>query len=101
MRDVASLIVTLGILFAMPDVLPMVSMQSAIAQEASPKEFASLSQVSQPKIRPETIDINAMTLKSDFTVFMNGDCPAELRLKALRKLWVLLPPTPIDENAAF
>jgi hypothetical protein len=39
----------------------------------------------------EAVDIGALTLVSDFTVFMRPDCPEPLRRHALRKLWTLLP----------
>jgi hypothetical protein len=39
----------------------------------------------------EAVDIGALTLASDFTVFMRRDCPEPLRRSALRKLWSLLP----------
>jgi hypothetical protein len=39
----------------------------------------------------EAVDIGALTLSSDFTVFMRRDCPEPLRRSALRKLWSLLP----------
>ena len=36
------------------------------------------------------IDINALTLESDFTVFMGQDVPEEVRRIALRRLWALM-----------
>lgn len=101
MQNIAGLIATLGVLVAMSGILPIASMTAAMAQEVSSRETASLSQAPQRKVRLETIDVNALTLESDFTAFMTGDCPPDLQIKALRKLWALLPPAPIDENAAF
>jgi Protein of unknown function (DUF3306) len=36
------------------------------------------------------IDISALTIKSDFTVFMAKDVPEDVRLRALRRLWTLM-----------
>ena len=36
------------------------------------------------------VDINALTVDSDFTVFMRQDVPAEVRQAALRRLWTLM-----------
>jgi Protein of unknown function (DUF3306) len=42
-----------------------------------------------------SIDIGALTARSDFTVFMRQDVPEEVRRVALRRLWTLidLPPS--------
>jgi hypothetical protein len=101
MQNIAGLIATLGVLIAMSGILPIMTMWPAIAQEVPQKAIAHLSQEPQRQVRPEMSDINALTLESDFTVFMKSDCPPDLRLKALRKLWTLMPPTPIEENALF
>jgi hypothetical protein len=37
-----------------------------------------------------SIDINALTVESDFTVFMHKSVPEEVRRIALRKLWTLI-----------
>ena len=38
----------------------------------------------------EAVDIGALTLASDFNVFMRRDCPEPLQQRS-RKLWSLLP----------
>jgi hypothetical protein len=35
--------------------------------------------------------VSTLTEKSDFTVFVDKECPVELQQLALRKLWKLLP----------
>ena len=73
-----------------------------VAQESGQPELAKLVPGDRLQMRPEDIDIEALTLKSDFTVFMNRSrCSEEQRLKALRKLWTLLPVEPVLENLAF
>jgi len=37
-----------------------------------------------------SIDISALTIESDFTVFMRNDVPDDVRRSALRRLWVLM-----------
>lgn len=49
----------------------------------------------------EAIDIGALTLDSDFTPFMRGDCPEPVRRRALRKLWTLLPQGVEDGPTTF
>jgi hypothetical protein len=98
MQEILSLAATLAVLVALSGVLPIVSVVSAIAQEARPTEVAR-SVAPTKKHRAETIDVDRLTLDSDFTIFMRHDCPPELRLRALRKLWTLLPPAPIDDSA--
>jgi hypothetical protein len=49
----------------------------------------------------EAVDIGALTLASDFTVFMRRDCPEPLRRSALRKLWSLLPQASDTEPTTF
>jgi hypothetical protein len=39
---------------------------------------------------PALIDISALTIDSDFTVFMREDVPKDVRTAALRRLWVLM-----------
>jgi hypothetical protein len=44
------------------------------------------------------IDISALTIDSDFTVFMHKDVPEDARRAALRRLWVLMQlPVSCDE----
>jgi hypothetical protein len=50
---------------------------------------------------PQEIDIGSLTLESDFTPFMTKNCPMGLRLKALRRLWTLMPPVVLEENPAI
>lgn len=99
MQHMLSVVATFAVLVAMSGIVPIMIAVSAAAQEVRPIEIAR--SVGQEQQRAETIDINSLTLDSDFSVFMRPGCPAELRLKALRKLWMLLPPVPIDENAAI
>jgi hypothetical protein len=48
-----------------------------------------------PVVRP---DIGALTVDSDFTVFMHKDVPESVRRAALRRLWVLMQlPVSCDE----
>jgi hypothetical protein len=48
-----------------------------------------------PVVRP---DIGALTVDSDFTVFMHKDVPESVRRAALRRLWVLMQlPMSCDE----
>jgi hypothetical protein len=49
----------------------------------------------------EAVDIGALTLSSDFTVFMRRDCPEPLRRSALRKLWSHLPQLNDTEPTTF
>jgi hypothetical protein len=97
MQHMLSVVATFAVLVAMSGIVPIIITVSATAQEVRPIETVR----GQEQQRAETIDINSLTLDSDFSVFMRPGCPAELRLKALRKLWMLLPPVPIDENAAI
>jgi hypothetical protein len=99
MQHMLSVVATFAVLVAMSGIVPIIIAVSTAAQEVRPIEIAR--SVGQEQQRAETIDINSLTLDSDFSVFMRPGCPAELRLKALRKLWMLLPPVPIDENAAI
>ena len=100
MQHMLSVVATFAVLVAMSGIVPIVIAVSAAAQEVRPIEIAR-SAGGQEQQRAETIDIDSLTLDSDFSVFMRPSCPAELRLKALRKLWMLLPPVPTDENAAI
>ena len=62
---------------------------------------ADLNTAAAPSMRPDQIDIEGMTIESDFTVFMHRDVSPELRTKALRKLWKLMPQAPMDGHTAF
>lgn len=48
-----------------------------------------------------TQDLDALTLDSDFTQFMRDDCPDDLRLRALRRLWTLIPGNTVVEDSAI
>jgi hypothetical protein len=100
MQNLLSTAATLAVLVALSGILPMTDIASASAQEARLGVNASSADALE-RSRPETVDIDALTLSSDFTVFMSSDCSPELQLKALRKLWTLLPPTLLEENAAI
>ena len=99
MKEMAKLLASLAVPIALSGILQITNVNSATSQEVSPKEIASLFHLAQRRACPEAINVDALTLESDFTVFMSGVCPQELQLKALRKLWTLLPPNPINENA--
>jgi hypothetical protein len=98
MQEILSLAATIAVLVALSGLLPIMSVGSATAQEGPPIEIAKALPVPE-KHRAESIDIDALTLDSDFTIFMRRDCPPELRLRALRKLWTLLPQNPVNETA--
>jgi hypothetical protein len=49
----------------------------------------------------EEIDIGSLTLESDFTTFMTKNTPEERRIKALRRLWTLMPPVVLEESPTF
>ncbi len=49
----------------------------------------SLAQQSPPH-PAAAIEIGALTVESDFTVFMHKDVPGDVRRAALRRLWVLM-----------
>jgi hypothetical protein len=50
--------------------------------------FAEDASATGPRAVP--VDITALTIDSDFTVFMRKGVPEEARQAALRRLWVLL-----------
>jgi len=39
-----------------------------------------------------TRDISTLSLDSDFSAYMEASCPSDVRTKALRRLWQLMPP---------
>ena len=51
--------------------------------------------------RPEAVDIAGLTLEFEFTIFLQPNCPEEVRRKALHKLWTLLPPVVLEDNNAI
>lgn len=69
--------------------------------DESTQQFAALG-APAPAVRAILpADIDALTLASDFAPFMRQDCPEDLRLKALRRLWTLLPRSAIEEQSAI
>lgn len=85
---------------------------TASAQDVRQETQASLEAGLPQQMRePQTLDrglstaapiaIEGLTLGSDFTVFMTKDCPDDVRLRALRRLWTLMPHEPFDENSAI
>jgi hypothetical protein len=91
-----------GVAFALLACAVPGSVTMAAAQESEQPELAKLVPGDRLQMRPEDINIDALTLKSDFTVFMNQSrCSEEVRLRALRKLWTLLPVEAVLETLAF
>jgi hypothetical protein len=39
-----------------------------------------------------TRDISTLSAESDFSDYMAATCPSDVRIKALRRLWRLMPP---------
>jgi hypothetical protein len=56
---------------------------------------------SAPSLYRPCTEAVALTLQSDFAVFMQPDCPEAVRIEALRQLWRLLPPAELPESMAF
>ena len=82
--------------------LPITGAFPAAAQDKGPHVLASRSEPAlQERRMPEAIDIGSLTWESDFTAFMTEACPEEVRSKALRRLWSLMPPVVLDENPAI
>jgi hypothetical protein len=48
-----------------------------------------------------TASVDELTLESDFTTFMRNDCPEDIRLQAMRRLWTLMPREPFEESSAI
>jgi hypothetical protein len=46
-------------------------------------------------------EIHSLSAESDFTVFLQQDCAPDVKLKALRHLWRLLPQAPIAFDSAM
>jgi hypothetical protein len=82
--------------------LPITGAFSAAAQDKPPHVLASRGEPElQERRMPEAIDIGSLTWESDFTAFMTATCPEEVRSKALRRLWSLMPLVVLDENPAI
>jgi hypothetical protein len=85
----------LGIAFALA-----MAATSGLAEEA--KEHVASITTTPPLLQDAaSIDIDALTLESDFTLFMRRDIDETLRLKALRRLWTLMPHAPVDHASPF
>lgn len=69
----------------------MISAGAGGAAEPHPQPQAALSAPNAAAHSVATLDLETLTLESDFTPFMRRDCPEPLRRRALRKLWSLLP----------
>jgi Protein of unknown function (DUF3306) len=82
--------------------LPIAGALPSAAQGTGQEAVASLlGPAPQERQVPEEIDIGSLTLESDFAPFMTKNCPPGLRLKALRRLWTLMPPVVLEENPAI
>lgn len=75
----------------LPLLVPLALAPVAAAAEPSPQRQASLSVPARPAHPAESVSVEALTLDSDFSVFLRPDCPEALKRRALRKLWSLLP----------
>ena len=73
----------------------------AIAQDKQQHTALQVEQTLHGRPALETADIESLTWDSDFTTYMTKECPEELRIKALRRLWTLLPRVVLEENPAF
>jgi hypothetical protein len=73
----------------------------AAAQGIQQHTALQVEQALQGRPGPETADIESLTWESDFTTYMAKECPEERRIKALRRLWTLMPPVVLEENPAF
>ena len=73
--------------------VPILTMSAGAGHAAEPHAQlqAALAAPSAAARSAATLDLDALTLESDFTPFMRRDCPEPLRRRALRKLWNLLP----------
>lgn len=71
------------------------------AADESSQQLAALDAPAPADRAVMPADIDTLTLASDFAPFMRQDCPEDLRLKALRRLWPLLPRSAIDEQSAI
>ena len=71
----------------LPD--PAMAAGAPVAQETGEPE--SVDELDTQKIVEALPDIESMTEKSDFTVFLQKGVPQELKQRALRRLWRLNP----------
>jgi hypothetical protein len=100
MQDFLGMVATFAVLVALSGILPIEHIVSASAQEVRTAAIEDPTRSLKRHVEG-TIDIDALTIDSDFSVFMQPDCPPELRLKALRKLWTLLPSSSEPGNSAI
>jgi Protein of unknown function (DUF3306) len=48
--------------------------------------------LAKPHVAPcLTQDVEALTMQSDFSPFLAGDCPSAVKSEALRHLWRMMP----------
>ena len=70
----------------------LVAAAGAWAEDASPPRPTGIQATAAPANPPSDLpDIGSLTAESDFSLFMAQGVPAELRRRALRKLWSLDP----------
>jgi hypothetical protein len=82
---------------------PMICDAIPFVRTAAAAERSQVAVLAQPDARPPAcaVDVEALTLESDFTMFMAKDCPEQLRRQALRRLWLLLPAAHARDNPAL
>jgi hypothetical protein len=100
MQNLLGLLATVAVLVAMSGVVPMAYLFSAAAEETRTARIMDPTK-SPPALCEAKVDIDSLTIDSDFSVYMGPDCPPAIRSKALQKLWTLLPPTPVEDNSAI
>jgi hypothetical protein len=76
----------------------MMGVTAAKAEDAKPMEMAAVDRTLTFAIPSHAIASYIATLneRSDFTVFVHQDCPADLQRMALRRLWKMLPQDSAD-----
>jgi len=89
----ASIMIGIGIGFA--------TIAGSHAEEAQNTEVAALGAAPVTPGPFDQVDVDKLTVKSDFSIFMRPDCPPALRQKALQRLWKLLPAETVVDNAPF
>ena len=87
--------------FAMAGFAQLAAVPVAVADEPAVIQIVDRSSMSATEPNFSKIDVDALTVESDFSVFMKPECPHELRLNALKKLWRVLPASQISENTGF
>jgi hypothetical protein len=71
----------------------------ADAQEPRPAVQPASLFINTPPHPAESIDIRSLDLNSDYSIFVEKNCPAVVQKRALRHLWKLLPkPEPGSEH---